>query len=315
MEVEAEVLEESFLKQLIATFKNNPVLWDKNHLKYKSRDARSVAMDELLTVTREYYPEANTDFVRTKLENMRNAFRREHRKVQESKNKSENGENLHIPKLWYYNLLLFLVGEEATEEVHIYVDNSRHSSWNRQNTVILIELLKKYPALHSLEPPSGGTKLIRLKAFEKLTTDLIAELGQKFEVKEVRTKVSMLKQQFKKAYKYRRHKVKFWCYNLLLFLRDSEGKSLKKVCKEEPHSADEDTKNMFFLKCDNGGMNVEPVEIDMCDDIFDIIGKNVALKLRDMSDDQRIHGERLVNEIMYNGLMEKLTAETTLNLS
>lgn len=46
------------------------------------------------------------------------------------------------------------------------------------------------------------------------------------------------------------------------------------------------------------------------DDIYDTIGKNVARKLRDMSDDQRIHAERLINEIMYHGLMENLTSSS-----
>lgn len=43
------------------------------------------------------------------------------------------------------------------------------------------------------------------------------------------------------------------------------------------------------------------------DDRFDVFGKNVAIKLRDLSNPQRIHAEKLINDVLYEGEMGSLT--------
>lgn len=50
------------------------------------------------------------------------------------------------------------------------------------------------------------------------------------------------------------------------------------------------------------------------DDEFDLIGKNVAFKLRRMTSRQKILAERLINDVMYNGISELLTSQSSLKL-
>ncbi|KAJ8976167.1 hypothetical protein NQ317_002055 [Molorchus minor] len=50
-------------------------------------------------------------------------------------------------------------------------------------------------------------------------------------------------------------------------------------------------------------------------DDIDILGENVAMKMRDMTDEQREHTERIIHDIMYYGLMEDLTNKSTLHIN
>lgn len=48
------------------------------------------------------------------------------------------------------------------------------------------------------------------------------------------------------------------------------------------------------------------------EDVFDAIGKNVAHKLRGMTQQQRIIAEKIISDVMYHGQMETLTAQSKL---
>lgn len=50
------------------------------------------------------------------------------------------------------------------------------------------------------------------------------------------------------------------------------------------------------------------------EDVFDAIGKNVAHKLREMSEHQRIIAEKIISDVMYHGQMENLTMQSQLQL-
>jgi len=43
------------------------------------------------------------------------------------------------------------------------------------------------------------------------------------------------------------------------------------------------------------------------DDRFDVFGKNVAMKLRDVSNCQRVLAEKLINDILFEAEMNNLT--------
>ncbi|XP_046662977.1 uncharacterized protein LOC124355866 [Homalodisca vitripennis] len=52
------------------------------------------------------------DYVKKKIDLLRGNFRREHKKVIESKRSGAGTDAVHVPKLWYYKLLLFLSDQE-----------------------------------------------------------------------------------------------------------------------------------------------------------------------------------------------------------
>ncbi|CAG9762306.1 unnamed protein product [Ceutorhynchus assimilis] len=313
---------ENFIRKLIKSYEANPALWKKEDPNYKSRESREKAMNNLLEVACEFFPDANMDFVKGKLENIKGGFRREHKKVTESKRKAKHDGDIYVPALWYYNHLLFLVGEQYKgDEIEEFKDNSRNLyAWTKPNTVILIDLLRKYPILYTNECTMKGNKSKRVKAYDDITNELNAAIESNFAMLEVKLKINTLKQQFRRECRRKVDKrakmlSSLWCYDLLLFLKDSPMSVNQKV--EQISSENEDDDDLEETMTPDCEDQVEQenetthLENDQ-DDIYDIIGKNVAMKLRDMSDDQRLHAEQLLNTVMYHGLMEHLTSDTEL---
>ncbi|CAG4936259.1 unnamed protein product [Parnassius apollo] len=54
----------------------------------------------------EIEPEANFAATKKKIEHMRSAFKREYKKVKELKRTGAGANDVHVPNLWYFNLLL-----------------------------------------------------------------------------------------------------------------------------------------------------------------------------------------------------------------
>jgi hypothetical protein len=70
-------------------------------------------MSKLVDKCQEIYPNCDERFVKTKIESMRSSFRREIRKVLQSKNKTGSaGDDVYEPNLRYYDLLLFTCDQE-----------------------------------------------------------------------------------------------------------------------------------------------------------------------------------------------------------
>lgn len=50
------------------------------------------------------------------------------------------------------------------------------------------------------------------------------------------------------------------------------------------------------------------------DDEFDIFGKNVAIKLRTMTKEQKILSEKLINDVIFYGQMQQLSVNSEVNV-
>jgi len=61
-------------------------------------------------------PEANRDFVVNKIQSFRGSFRKELKKVEDSKRSGRSADDVHIPTLWYYHLLEFTVDQELPSD-------------------------------------------------------------------------------------------------------------------------------------------------------------------------------------------------------
>lgn len=74
------------------------------------------AYQDLVELCKSVIPDCNNDFVKNKTELIRGNFRREHRKVTDSKRSGAGTDSVHVPKLWYYKLLLFLSDQEEVRQ-------------------------------------------------------------------------------------------------------------------------------------------------------------------------------------------------------
>ncbi|KAK8372330.1 hypothetical protein O3P69_010107, partial [Scylla paramamosain] len=59
-----------------------------------------------------------------KIANLRNAFRKEHAKVQSSKKSGAGASDIYVPKLWYYKLLEFTGDHEEPRESLCSIDDA-----------------------------------------------------------------------------------------------------------------------------------------------------------------------------------------------
>ncbi|KAG7307147.1 hypothetical protein JYU34_007292 [Plutella xylostella] len=96
--------EKEAITEFLEAYKCLPCLWDQSDPLYKKRAAKIQAYKILLAKYTEIDKNATIQTVRKKIENFRTAYKREFKKIRAF---AAHG-NVHIPQLWYYNLLTFL---------------------------------------------------------------------------------------------------------------------------------------------------------------------------------------------------------------
>ncbi|KAI8435188.1 hypothetical protein MSG28_003545 [Choristoneura fumiferana] len=120
--------EKAILTELLNLYKSSPCLWDQKHEQYGDREARNQAYQVLLETYKLIQSDATICDVKKKIEYLRCAYRREHKRVLEAHSQGE----AHRPTLWYYDLLKFLndyhpeikpVKTEYCQETHEIIDS------------------------------------------------------------------------------------------------------------------------------------------------------------------------------------------------
>jgi hypothetical protein len=91
-----------------------PVLWQVHSADYSNRTKRDEAWDLLLQLTRDKIPEVDLCFVKKKVDSIRASFRKELRRVRDSKRSGLSADDVYNPPLWYFDLLLF----KADQDIH-----------------------------------------------------------------------------------------------------------------------------------------------------------------------------------------------------
>jgi len=88
------------LIDFINCYKQNNCLWQLKSKDYTNRNLKNRAYARLVELVQPHFPSANTDFVKSKIQNLRNAFRKEMKKVEASKRSSRSTDEIYEPTLW-----------------------------------------------------------------------------------------------------------------------------------------------------------------------------------------------------------------------
>jgi hypothetical protein len=123
------------LLEFLQCYRSLPVLWDTNHVAYNNRQKKSEAYNELLNKFKQVEPNATRDNVVRKINSMRSAFRKELRKVRNSKRMGASANDVYEPSLWYFNELLFLVEQGIPNRGRSTLDEENEGYDNEENTV------------------------------------------------------------------------------------------------------------------------------------------------------------------------------------
>lgn len=114
------------LRAFISKYKNFKCLWDVRCKDYCNRDIKRSAYNELLVVYNLIKPEATIDDVKKKINTLRSNFRKELKKIHESK-RSGAGADIYQPSTWLFEELTFLADlEKAVDSISSINDDTNN---------------------------------------------------------------------------------------------------------------------------------------------------------------------------------------------
>lgn len=105
-----------FMSEFIELYRCHPSLWKIGSKDYTNRNLKSKAYEEMVELCKKIYDKADKNFVTKKIQAIRGCFRKESKKVEQSKRSGASADEVYIPTLWYYDLLLFTKDEEAVTD-------------------------------------------------------------------------------------------------------------------------------------------------------------------------------------------------------
>lgn len=106
------IKDKEFWEDFVCLYKQYTCLWDVNSKDYLNKAMKQSAYEDLITKCKEVYVNANKDFVCKRIANMRTSFRREYKKVQNSKRTGSGTDEIYKPSMSYYDLTMSLAEDE-----------------------------------------------------------------------------------------------------------------------------------------------------------------------------------------------------------
>lgn len=101
------------LQDFIDLYGKLPCLWQIKSKDYHIRDKKNAAYQQLVDVLKVIDPDANRESVIKKINTYRTNYRKEQKKVDNSKKSGAGIDDVYVPSLWYYDRLHFLRDQET----------------------------------------------------------------------------------------------------------------------------------------------------------------------------------------------------------
>ncbi|XP_055919781.1 uncharacterized protein LOC129951575 [Eupeodes corollae] len=95
--------------ELILNYEMHPILYNPCHPEYiTNRVKKADAFQSLLNALKPFDPNITMDAIKRKIRTLRSQFSKELRETEKSKKSGAGADDLHEPKLWCYDQLVFL---------------------------------------------------------------------------------------------------------------------------------------------------------------------------------------------------------------
>lgn len=120
-----------FITEFIQLYQSFPCLWKTKSKEYMDRNKKNDAYKILTDKLKEVEENATKETVKTKINTLRGGFRREMKKVLNTKRSGAGTDEVYVPTLWYYDLLLFVKDQEIPRKS---VTNIQTLSDNEEST-------------------------------------------------------------------------------------------------------------------------------------------------------------------------------------
>ncbi|XP_069811233.1 uncharacterized protein [Dendropsophus ebraccatus] len=244
-----------FLKEFIEAYQSFPCLWKVKCADYSNRQKKAEAYKTLLSLCKTVCPSANVDLVKHKIANLRTVFKKELKKVESSRKSGASGDDVYIPRLWYFDLLKFTLDEEEEQTRSVSI----------------------YPETYDVRKE------------EEHTDDSLESAGENIAQVCIRSPPQEVIE--------RPHHQQ----------------------KPPPQQPPAPTPSQKKRKPVNDDLSRQLLSeaaavLNQKEDEFDAFGVTVAAKLRKMDDKQRLLSEVLITDILFKGMMKKLTEESSISL-
>lgn len=115
--------ERDVLLQFIHTYRDHPALWKVKSKEYCNKIARGKGISALQDILKELEPNCTRDAVIKKINCLRTAFRREYKKIENSKTSGTSTDEIYTSSLWYFDEMLFVLDQDLPRESCSNLDN------------------------------------------------------------------------------------------------------------------------------------------------------------------------------------------------
>ena len=124
---ELRTVSREFLTEFFHVYREYPYLWKVKSKECSDRGKKNLAYEHLTTKLKEIDPDANKEKVVKKINSLRRCFRKELKKVNDSKTSGAGADDTYTQSLWYFQELLFLTDQEVPRK-GISISESREDT-------------------------------------------------------------------------------------------------------------------------------------------------------------------------------------------
>ncbi|CAJ0967834.1 unnamed protein product [Ranitomeya imitator] len=106
--------DQEFVRALIDMYRSLPCLWKIKSADYSNRYKKKAVYEKLVALYKQHHPTEAVDenIVRKKIQAFCTVYKKEVNKVEKSVKSGAGTDDVYVPKLWYYDLLVFTRDQE-----------------------------------------------------------------------------------------------------------------------------------------------------------------------------------------------------------
>lgn len=244
-----------FLIEFIEMYRSLPCLWKVKSSDYSNRQKKAEAYEKLLSLCKSVCPSATVELVKHKIANLRTVFKKELKKVESSIQSGASGDEVYIPRLWYFDLLKFTIDQETQPQP---------------------QPVYHYPEAYDVRQEEENTDDSLESAGECTNFTQVCIRTPPQEVIEIQQK------------------------------QKQQPPPMPMPSQKKRKPVNDDLSRQLLSEA--------AAVLNQKEDEFDAFGVTVAAKLRKMDDKQRLLSEVLITDILFKGMMKKLTEESSISL-
>ncbi|KAM4045130.1 coiled-coil domain-containing protein 82 isoform 1-T1 [Anomaloglossus baeobatrachus] len=155
---------ENFIREFIEKYETLPCLWRIKSADYSNKIIKQKAHKELVDLVKKHCPSERVDVnvVKKKIQGLTTVFKEELKKVEDSQRIGAGTADIYVPRLWYYNLLLFTRDQElprpSTSMLALQEEDLEANPPETQETIIEYETMagpSSTPSIVAEDPDEG----------------------------------------------------------------------------------------------------------------------------------------------------------------